>query len=111
MRLLSRISSHVRLCSRLDRHVYSHAINYRDLDAAPGIDWALPERVAFIKPDGWAWQKEHRIVVGRKGGFAVDNVDLALETGGGVPMLAVNVADPLVLHVGNLSKVTTLHRL
>jgi hypothetical protein len=111
VRLLGRISSHVRLRSKLDRHVYSHAIDYRDLAAAPGIDWALPERVAFIKPDGWAWQKEHRIVVGRKGAFAVENVDLALETGGGVPTPAAGVADPLVLHVGDLSKVTTLHRL
>jgi hypothetical protein len=110
IRLLGRISTDVRLRSRLDRHVYSQEIDYRALAVAPGIDWALPERVAFIKPDGWAWQKEHRIVVGRKDAFAVENVDLALEAEGGVPMPAMAAPDPLVLRVDNLSKMTTLHR-
>jgi len=110
IRLLGLISTHVRLRSRLDRHIYSQEIDYRALAVAPGIDWALPERVSFIKPDGWAWQKEHRIVVGRKGAFAVENVDLALEVEGGVPIAATEAADPLVLRVGGLSKMTTLHR-
>lgn len=108
MRLVSRIASHVRLRSKLDRHVYSSEIDYRKLSAAPGIDWALPERVAFIKPEDWGWQKEHRIAVGRKGAFAVENVDLALNVGGGA-VAADEVSHPLVLHVGNLSKFATLH--
>ncbi len=109
-RLLGRISMHVRLRSKLDRNgVYSGEVDYRNSAATPGADWALPERVAFIKPEGWAWQKEHRIVIGRKGAFAVENVECALETDGGQAALAPAPRDPLILHVGDLSKITELH--
>lgn len=110
MRLLGRISMHVRLRSKLDRRgIYSREIDYRKLEAAPGADWALPERVAFIKPEGWAWQKEHRIVLGRKGAFAVENVECALETDDSEVAENPASADPLILHVGNLSRITELH--
>ena len=109
VRLVGRIASHVRLRSKLDRRIYSRAIDYRKLSEAPGIDWALPERVAFIKPVDWRWQKEHRIVIGRKGAFAVENVDLALEFGGAPVTANDTAADPLILHIGNLSKITALH--
>ncbi|CDZ35075.1 Hypothetical protein NGAL_HAMBI1145_26780 [Neorhizobium galegae bv. officinalis] len=109
-RLLGRISMHVRLRSKLDRKgIYSRQVSYRKLAAAPGADWALPERVAFIKPESWAWQKEHRIVVGRKGAFAVENVECALEKDGGEVTVAAAATDPLILHVGNLSKIAKLH--
>lgn len=112
MRLLGRISMHVRLRSKLDRKgVFSRVVDYRKLAAAPGADWALPERVAFIKPEGWAWQKEHRIVMGRKGAFAVENVECALETDGGKVADRLASADPLILHVGDLSKIAQLHSL
>lgn len=74
------------------------------------LDWALPERVAFIKPQGWAWQKEHRIVFGRKDAFAIENVELALETEGFEIALADPDHNPLILHVGDLSRFTALHR-
>lgn len=67
IRLFGRISMHVRPRSKLDRRVYSREVDYRKLAAAPGADWALPEGVAFTKPEGWAWQKEPRIVYGPKG--------------------------------------------
>jgi hypothetical protein len=109
IRLFGRISMHVRLRSRLDRRVYSHEVDYRKLAAAPGADWALPERVAFTKPEGWAWQKEHRIVMGRKGAFAVENVECALENDGDEVTAGTAATDPMILHVGNLSKITKLH--
>ncbi len=108
-RLLGRISMHVRLRSKLDRMVYSREVDYRKLTAAPSADWALPERVAFIKPEGWAWQKEHRIIMGRKGAFAVENVECAFEKDGGEATVGTTATDPLILHVGNLSKITQLH--
>ena len=110
IRLFGRVASSARLRSRLDRHVYSGAVDYRRLAAAPGVDWALPERVAFIKPEGWAWQKEHRIVLGLKGAFDVENVECALESGEREPGAPAAAAEPLILHVGNLSKMTELHR-
>lgn len=110
IRLLGRIISSARLRSRLDRRVHSHAVNYRGLAEEPGVDWALPERVAFIKPEDWAWQNEHRIVVGLKSAFDVENVECALESSDFEPEAPVLPADPLVLRVGDLSKITKLHR-
>ncbi|HEY0113061.1 MAG TPA: hypothetical protein VGB59_07885 [Allosphingosinicella sp.] len=110
-RLLGRIARHVRLRSQFDRRgIYSQGVEYRKLTVAPGVDWALPERVAFIKPEGWAWQKEHRIVFGRKGAFAVENVELGLETEGLATASADANRDPLILSVGGLSRLTALHR-
>lgn len=110
-RLLGRIARHVRLRSQFDRQgIYSQEVDYRKLAVAPGVDWALPERVAFIKPESWAWQKEHRIVFGRKGAFAVENVEMALETEGFEIALADADHDPLILHVGDVSRFTALHR-
>ncbi|MDQ3082380.1 MAG: hypothetical protein M3R07_09230 [Gemmatimonadota bacterium] len=110
-RLLGRIARHVRLRSQFDRKgIYSQEVDYRRLAMAPGVDWALPGRVAFIKPEGWAWQKEYRIVFGRKGAFVVENVELALETDGLRFALADADPDPLILHIGDLSRFTALHR-
>ncbi|MGK2912071.1 MAG: hypothetical protein ACSLE1_20055 [Sphingobium sp.] len=110
-RLLGRIARHVRLRSQFDHQgIYSQEVDYRKLAVVPGVDWALPERVAFIKPESWAWQKEHRIVFGRKSAFAVENVELALETEGFEIALADADHDPLILHVGDLSRFTTLYR-
>lgn len=110
-RLLGRIARHVRLRSKFDgQGVYSQRVDYRKLTATPGVDWALPEQVAFIKPEGWAWQREHRVVFGRRGAFAAENVELALET----ERFEIGLADadhnPLILHVGDLSRFTVLHR-
>lgn len=111
VRLLGRIISHIRLRSRLDRnHIYSDTVAYRPLATPPGADWALPERVAFMKPEGWAWQNEHRIVIGKKGAFKVENVELALEMPvGGISEQGVET-DPLIVRVGDLSKIAELHR-
>jgi hypothetical protein len=110
-RLLGRIAQHVRLRPQFDRQgIYSQGVDYRKLAVAPGVDWALPERVAFIKPEGWEWQKEHRMVFGRKGVFAVENVELFLETEGFGVTLADANHEPLILHVVDLSRFTTLHR-
>lgn len=47
--------------------------------------------------------------MGRKGAFAVENVDCALETNGGNVADGLDSADPLIMHVGDLSKITELH--
>jgi hypothetical protein len=50
-------------------------VNRRD---PPGVDWALPERIALRKPDSFQWQKEYRIAVPKGDAFAVQNVQLSL---------------------------------
>jgi len=108
---VGRVRSGVRLRSRLDRkHLYHGSVDYRSMEAAPGADWALPEKVAFIKPEGWSWQDEYRIVVGKKGAFNVENVECALETGDGDNVAATGERNPLILKVGDLSRIAELHR-
>jgi hypothetical protein len=110
IRLISRIRSSVRLRSKLDRkHIYHGPIDYRSRDTAPGVDWALPERMALVKPESFARQDEYRIVIGKKGAFAVENVDLNLETGNGGKGETTEY-DPLTLKVGDLAQICELHR-
>ena len=109
--LFAKVKGSVRLRSKLDhRNVYRGPVDYRELSVMPGADWALPERVAFIKPPAWSWQAEYRIVVGRKGSFGVENVSLALEMGAADHSVAMR-RNPLVLAVGDLSHTAQLHRL
>lgn len=108
-RLVGAIKTSVRLRSQLDRNVYSGLVEYRDLKAPPIVAWALPEKVAFIKPESWSWQQEFRIVVGRKGTFSVENVSLTIETAPSLPAQPKHT-DPLLLRVGSLARNATLHR-
>ena len=48
-------------------NVFARPIDYRGLNREPGADWALPERLAFMKPEAFAWQDEFRVVIGNKG--------------------------------------------
>lgn len=108
--LIGRIRRKVQLRSQLDREHLPHGpIDYRGPDVAPQADWALPEKVGLIKPEGWNWQHEYRLLVGRKGVFDVENVRLALQSGPQPPAPVVN-HPPLIITVGDLSKITLLHQ-
>jgi hypothetical protein len=79
MKLISKIRQKVRLRSALDRNtVLSGPIDYREPVEAPIVDWAFPERIAFIKDPTFREQAEFRIAVGLKGAFAIENVDLTI---------------------------------
>ncbi len=107
--LIGRIRRMIRLRSAMDRTIFFKEVEYRAQQAPPGVRWALPEQVAFVKPEGWAWQNEFRVVVGKKGAFAVHNLDMQLETG--PQRLAPRVDHkPLILTVGNMARVTNLIR-
>ena len=109
MSLIGRIRDKVRLRSAMDRAIFFREVEYRAQQAPPGVRWALPEQVAFIKPEGWAWQNEFRVVVGKKGVFAVHNLDMQLQTG--PDQLAPRADhDPLILTVDSLARVANLIR-
>lgn len=106
-----RIRRHVRLRSKLDHaNVFARSIDYRELDSEPGTDWALPERLAFIKAKAFAWQDEFRIVIGNKGALGVENVDTHLEAEGRSLAIAYEERDPLILKLGDISHMATLHK-
>ena len=108
---IGRISRMVLLRSRLDRNrILRGPVTYRSVKAEPMADWALPERVAFIKPESYAGQDEYRIVVGVKGAFSVENVELTIRM---EPLEAHppgQTGEPLIMKLGDLSKITELHR-
>lgn len=100
----------VRLRSQLARKQFHYGpVDYRGVEVIPSIDWALPEKIGLMKPEEWDWQREFRILVGKKGAFDVENVRMALETGP-QPVAPIANHPPLVLTVGDLSRDTRLHR-
>lgn len=108
--LVGRIRRSVRLRAQLDhKHLPFGLVDYRNVDAVPAADWALPDKVALMKPEGWSWQREFRILAGKKGAFDVHNVRMMLESGPR-PVSPLITYAPLVLSVGNISQITTLHR-
>lgn len=111
IRFVGRMSRAVKLRSRLDRRRIFHGpVTYRPMKAEPLADWALPETVTFIKPGSYAGQDEYRIVVGLKGAFAVENVDLTIRLDPLEPHPIVPVGEPLIMKLGDLSAITELHR-
>jgi hypothetical protein len=111
VRLIGRISRKLQLRSRLDRtRILSGPVTYRSVKTEPLADWALPERVAFMKPETYAAQDEYRIVVGIKGAFTVENVELTIRM---EPLEAhplASTGEPLIMKLGDLSGITALHR-
>lgn len=111
IRFVGRMSRAVSLRSRLDRRRILHGpVTYRPTKAEPLADWALPERVSFIKPENYADQDEYRIVVGLKGAFAVENVDLTIRLDPLEPHPSAPIGEPLIMKLGDLSAITELHR-
>lgn len=107
--LFRKLKGATRLRSRLDRNAYRGPVEYRDIAKAPGADWALPEKVAFLKPPAWEWQAEYRMVLGRKGALTVEQVEVTLQAGEN-PAKAGPPPRPLTLRVGDLSHIAGLHR-
>lgn len=108
--LIGRIRRSVRLRSQLERkQIYHGSVDYRNLEVIPTVDWALPEKIGFMKPEGWDWQCEYRIIVGKRGAFDVENVRMTLETGP-QPITPIVNHPPLVLTLGDFSRGTRLHR-
>ena len=110
IRLIGRVNRHVRLRSRLCHEVHHGPVEYRSLEAEPGADWALPERVAFIKPEPYGRQNEYRIVFGNKGAFDVENVELTLQKGEPENTGDPSRGEPLVLTIGDLTRIARLHQ-
>lgn len=107
--LVSRIRNVVRLRSAMDRAIFFQKVEYRNQQVPPGVAWALPHQVAFVKPEEWAWQNEFRVIVGKKGVFALHNLEMQLETG--PPQRAPRAdSQPLILTIGSMARVAKIIR-
>ena len=98
-------TSHLDYATLLARNV-----EYRARDALPQADWALPDRLAFIKPEEFAYQDEYRIAIGKHGALDPENVKVFLRRGEPDPVAAAELALPLDLGVGDLRDLAVLHR-
>lgn len=89
--LVRRVQARTCAGSKLDyAHAYLGAVEYRPLDQIPAADWALPERVALIKPPEYAGQNETRIVLPLKANTSPSG-------------------SFIVVSVGDLESITKLH--
>lgn len=113
--LIERIRARANPTSSLDYGAtQQQAVEYRDSTKEPGVDWALPEKLVFIKPPAFAWQDEYRIAIGRRGAFDVNAVDCAIEADAGAAPGAIDHAapsEPLRFRLGDLGEIATLHHL
>ncbi len=84
-------------------------VDYREQSVEPGADWALPEKLALIKPTALAWQDEFRIALGKRGAMSVENVGLTIQTGKSAPTFEP-VPPPIFLRIKALKDYAILHR-
>lgn len=95
--------------SHLDyERIVSGKVIYRPNDIEPGPDWALPEKLVLMKPEGFARQDEFRIAIGKRGAFEVENVVLTLQIGRAAAEAASRHGH-INLKIGRLEEVSKLH--
>jgi hypothetical protein len=76
---LARIRRALALIPQVEPKQLVHGtVKYVNKHDKPGVDWALPERIALRKPTSFRWQNEYRIAVPVGDAFAVENVQLSL---------------------------------
>lgn len=109
--VLNRLRKRACPTARFDyEHVVGGKVDYRPNHRSPGVDWALPERLALTKPEGFAWQDEYRIAVPTRGAFAVENVDLVMYSGEGAPPAGpLSGGLPVFLKLGSIRDCAVLH--
>ncbi|MCW1383934.1 hypothetical protein OLX02_14010 [Novosphingobium sp. KCTC 2891] len=62
--IVARLKARACRTSKLDYAQVSFGpVEYRPLDAIPGVEWAFPERVVLMKPPEYDWQNESRFVL------------------------------------------------
>ncbi len=110
--LISRLKSRAHPTSKLDyKQIYSGKVVYRNHDQEPDADWALPERLAFLKAEEFAWQDEFRIAVGKRGAFDPNMVECTIETALHIPIVQPPLQSKLVLTISSLGDFSRMYRL
>lgn len=107
--LVSRLQSRANATSALDyAKICAGNVEYRSVETKPLADWALPERVAFIKPQHFANQNEYRIAIGKHRAFDVENVELTINYDNKSNVLTSS-SERLLLKLGSMHEHSTLH--
>jgi hypothetical protein len=77
-------------------------VAYYDSAEAPGVDWALPQRMVFSKPACYSRQAEYRFAFGQPEVFEPSATNQALVRGEPPQANAVCVPQPEVVDIGNM---------
>lgn len=108
--LATRLRNRACATSKIDYgQLVCNDMEYRPHLQPAAADWALPEKVVFIKPELFAWQNEFRIALPKRGAFDVHNVNLTIQIGE-VPPPPAPTQKPIFIEVGNLEEITVLHQ-
>lgn len=103
-RLIGRLRARACSGSKIDyTQLVSGSMDYRSQAQVPLADWAIPEKIVFIKPERFGWQNEFRIALPKRGAFDAENVVLTLETGEASSPPAPT-QEPIFVSVGNLTE-------
>jgi hypothetical protein len=109
--IVARLKRRAHASSQLDYKQTIHSrVDYREIGRAPAADWALPDKLAFIKPARFSWQDEYRIVIGRRGAMEVQNVAVTLQSGSATTTSGQPFQSALKLEIGSLAEFAQLHR-
>jgi hypothetical protein len=109
--VISRLTSRASRQSTLDyANALSGDVEYRVLEKEPLVDWALPEKVAFIKPPEFADQNEFRFVIGKRGALDPENVHCELVEANASPTAVLQVTEKFVIDLGSFKDVAKLHK-
>lgn len=108
--VVDRLQSRAHASSKLDySNIYADQVVYRKLEQKPGVNWALPEKLAFIKPEAFSWQNEFRIALGKRGAFQIENVNCTIEIGQVAKTVPHPAQNRLILNIRRLDGLK-LHR-
>lgn len=108
--LAERLRGRACATSKIDyAQLVSGDMEYRPPLQPAEADWALPEKVVFIKPQLFAWQNEFRIALPKRGAFDVHNVNLTIQIGE-FPRPPAPTQKPIFIEVGHLGAIANLYR-
>lgn len=109
--LAARLRARAHPTSRLDYASLAVGfVDYRGRDVEPSVTWALPEQLAFIKPETFAWQEEYRIAIPKRGAFGAENVECALTRIGTTASVKQRTNPGFTFKIGALTGLCRLHR-
>jgi hypothetical protein len=83
-------------------------VAYYDSAGAPGVDWALPERMVFSKPACYSRQAEYRFAFGKPEVFELSATSQELVRGEPTQPSAVFVPRPEVVEIGNIRDIAAV---
>ena len=82
---------------------------YYQFSDPPKENWALPERIAFSKHDGFSWQEEFRMAYPTNDAFRFENVKIQIADLEKHNTVQEASHGKRVFKIGNISEICKVH--